>query len=219
MMEEKLLAAFLIISLNIIVVLIICTIGIKLSKINAINIIYIKQYLISTISTVLICCFLPTIITVIPFIILFFLYRHVIFKKYSILEQKIYTTYNGEIQFCKPIKHFSEIFYRSPKINNLTKQNKEYLYSFSLYLNNSIYIFIFYCVKGPMASECTVLYGIEFYIAIFALFIVFEKFIYHITLYSPTSPFSLCPTLAYIPTICSGIVFLTIATIMFISTI
>ena len=67
---------------------------------------------------------------------------------------------------------------------------------FSKYLNNSVYLFIFYYVKeGATAGNSSVIYAIEFFIAATALFVIIGKLVYHLSLKTPSSLFFLNPVL------------------------
>ena len=79
MLIDSLIALALIILSNVIVLSAICIIGTKFSKINTLCAIRIRQYFLSTLSTSIACCFLPTHVAAILFIALFFVYRKVLF--------------------------------------------------------------------------------------------------------------------------------------------
>jgi hypothetical protein len=63
------------------------------------------------------------------------------------------------------------------------------------------------------------LYGIEFFIGMTALYIVIAKIIYNISLSTPKSLFFSCPNLSYIPVVFSGLLFYGIAILIFINTL
>ena len=211
--------ALIVILSNLIVLLTICFWGIRLAKIRILNIIYMRQYFISMLSTVIISYLLPPTIAAILFIAIFLLYRKVIFKNDSLEVQRIYVLYDGEVQLSPPIPKFSCIFNCKYMGTESTSVSKDYLYSFSQYLYNAIYIFVFYCAKGVEHPGNTVLYGLEFFIAITALFLVIAKSTYHLFLSSPTSLFFLQPNLSYIPVILIGILFYGLAILIFITTL
>ena len=216
MLYNSFYALIFIILSNTIALLIICFLGIKLAKIRSLNAIHIRQYFISMLSTVILGCLFPTMIATILFLILFFLYRAVIFKNDSFEVQHIYSEYNGS---SPPVKKFSHIFHLYKHIEKNEPLNNDYRYTFSQYLNNTIYIFIFYCIKNIEITERTMLYGIEFFIGMTALYIVIAKIIYNISLSAPKSLFFLCPNLSYIPVIFSGLLFYGIAILIFINTL
>lgn len=185
MLIDSLIALALIILSNVIVLSAICIIGTKFSKINTLCAIRIRQYFLSTLSTSIACCFLPTHVAAILFIALFFVYRKVLF--------------------------INDSFHKV--------SDKECLYSFSQYINSAPYIFIFYCVKFAEQPQNTLIYGLEFFIAITALFIIIAKLIYKLSVSTPTSPFFLCSNLSYIPVAFVGVLYYVIAAFIFISTL
>ena len=216
---ESLSAFLIIILINIIVLLLVCFIGIKLAKIRKLNVIYIRQYFISMLSTLAIALFCPTILAVPIFILLYFLYRGVIFKKDTVEIQKIYSLHNGDVNLAPPIQKLSWALLYKHEENDGGAVDKEYCYSLSQYLNNSIYIFIFYCIKNTSNPENTVLYAIEFFVAMTALFIVIGKVIYRLSLATPSSLFFLCPTGSYIPVVIAGVLFYFLTIVIFIHTV
>lgn len=215
---ETLIVLTLTVLLNMIVLFLISFLGIKFAKIRNETAIYMKQYFISMLSTVIISCFFSPVIVAILFIALFFLYRMVIFRKDAAKLHSIYAMYESGINPPR-IKCFSDIFdlYRQQTTTEII--SREYQYSFSSYLNNTVYIFVFYCANGMYQPENTILYGLEFFIVITALYIGVAKLTYNLAVSSPRSPFFLSPTLSYIPVVLAGIVIYTLAIIMFISTI
>ena len=214
---ESLIVLTLTILLNAIVLFLISFLGIKFAKIRNETVIYMKQYFISMLSTVIISCLFPPVIIAVLFIALFFLYRMVIFRKDAAKLHSIYTMYENGID-PPQIKCFSDIFdlYRQQTTTEIT--SREYQYPFSSYLNNTVYIFVFYCANGMYQPENTILYGLEFFIVITALYIGVAKLTYNLAVSSPTSPFFLCPTLSYIPVVLAGVLIYTLAIIMFIHT-
>ena len=215
---ESLIVLTLTILLNAIVLFLISFLGIKFAKIRNETVIYMKQYFISMLSTVIISCLFPPVIIAVLFIALFFLYRMVIFRKDAAKLHSIYTMYESGIN-PPQIKCFSDIFDLYKQQTTTEIISREYQYSFSSYLNNTIYIFIFYCANGMYQPENIILYGLEFFIVITALYIGVAKLTYNLAVSSPTSPFFLSPTLSYIPVVLAGVLIYTLAIIMFISTI
>ena len=57
-------------------------------------------------------------------------------------------------------------------INREVALQSKYLYSFSRYINNAGYIFLFYCAKNIINSGNTILFGIEYFLEFTALFIL-----------------------------------------------
>ena len=110
MTYNSLITAALIILSNIVILFLICFLGFKFAKIRIINIIYIRQYFVTMLSTVTIGCLFSPIITLVLFIIFFFLYRMAIFKSDAFEIQRIYSLYNGSIHLSPPITNFSCVF-------------------------------------------------------------------------------------------------------------
>ena len=205
---------------NIIVLFFIYLLGIKFRKIRVTNIIHMRQYFLTMLSTVILGCLFPTLIAVGLFLILFFLYRMVIFKNDALQLQYVYSKYNGSVHLSPSIKSFSYIFLPyKPMGTEKEPLKREYRYTFSKYINNVIYIFVFYCAKGTARPENTILYGFEFFVAITTLYVVIAKLIYHLSLTTPNSLFFLCPNLSYIPVALVGLMFYGVATLMFMSTL
>lgn len=216
---NSLIALILAISINTICLSVICFLGIKFSKIREINLINMKQYFYPMLTTVTISCFFPTILAAISFIVLFFFYRFVIFKKTAFQIQQIYELYGENMEFSPPITKISRVFCLDKTRKGTGRIKKEYLYTFDKYLNNTIYIFIFYCINEASGPETPILYGFEFFIAVTALFIMFAKLIYKLSVSTPSSLFFLCPNLSYIPVALIGLLFYIIAIFMFKSTL
>ena len=216
MLIDSLIALALIILSNVIVLSAICIIGTKFSKINTLCAIRIRQYFLSTLSTSIACCFLPTHVAAILFIALFFVYRKIIFINDSLELEEIYKLHNVDFQ---PILKLSCVL--KSEYNGTTHKvsDRGCLYSFSQYINSAPYIFIFYCVKFAEQPQNTLIYGLEFFIAITALFIIIAKLIYKLSVSTPTSPFFLCSNLSYIPVAFVGVLYYVIAAFMFISTL
>ena len=204
---------------NIIVLLAICFLGIRFSKIRILNVIYMRQYFYSMLSTVSISCLFPTTVAAVLFIALFFLYRKVIFKNDALEIQRIYLLYDGKVHLSPPIKKFSCVFQCKYTGTETKSVSKDYLYTFYQYLNNAIYIFVFYCVKGMERPPNAVLYGVEFFIAITALFIIIAKLVYYLSLTTPSSLFFLSPRLSYIAVALSGLLFYGVAILIFMTTL
>lgn len=220
MFYNSLITSALIILSNIIILFLICFLGIKFEKLQILNIIHIRQYFFSMLSTVIIGFLFSPLIAMALFIILFFLYKMVIFKNDAFEIQRIYSFYNGSAPLSPPITNFSCVFIPYKCVKKKTEYlKKEYRYTFSQYLNNAIYIFVLYCVKDMEAFENTILYAIEFFIAMTALYIFIAKWIYHLSLSTPNSLFFLCPNLSYIPVILFGLLFYGITILIFITTL
>ena len=167
-------------------------------------------------STVVISALLPTIIAAVLFLVLFFIYRTVIFRRDSLEEQRIYSLCDGDVD-SQLIKNFHELWFFKNEDNRAVSLNSEYFYSFSRYINNAGYIFLFYCTKNVINSENTILFGIEYFVAFTALFIVLGKTIYHLSLNTPSSLFFLCPNLSYIPVVLPGLLFYFLAVLIFLN--
>ena len=192
-------------------------IGIKFSKLNKLNAIHIRQYFVSMLSTIVISAFLPTIIAVSLFLVLFFIYRNLIFRRDSLEEQLIYSLCDGDVDRCQPIRSFQEMWFFKYEDNREVALQSEYLYSFSRYINNAGYIFLFYCTKNVINSGNTILFGIEYFLAFTALFVVLAKVVYHLSLNTPSSLFYLCPTLSYISVAFGGVLFYFLAILIFLN--
>lgn len=216
---NNLIVSFMIILSNIIILLLVCFLGIKFSKIRVLDVIYMRQYFYTMLSTVTISCLLPTIVAAVLYIVLFFLYKRVLFRNYAFEIQRIYLLYGGEVHRASPIQKFSCVF----KLRNTRTETgylcRDYQYTFSKYLNNTIYIFVFYCIKGMEQPTNAIIYGLEFFVAMTALFVIVSKLIYNLALTTPSSLFFLSPTLAYLPVVFSGVLFYGIAILIFITTL
>ena len=212
---NSLLVLFLVISANTVILLGICFLGIKFSKINEIHLIRMKQYFYSMLSTVMISCVFPTVFAAVFFVGMFFFYRYAIFKRDAFQLQGLYQAYDEN----KPITKFSRIFHTSQREIGTVKIEKDYLYSFDRYLNNTIYLFVFYCIKDTAGPETPVLYALEFFVAITALFIPIAKVTYNLSLTTSTSAFYLSPNLSYIPVVFGGLLFYGLATFIFTTTL
>ena len=219
MLSDSLLILALIILLNMIIVLIICFLGIRFAKIRILTVIHMRQYFITMLSTGLISCYFSPLIATVLYIALFFLYRKLIFKKDALEEQHIYSLYNGDIHLSPPIQKISLIFQCQYIGSETESLSKEYLYSFSRYLDSAVYIFIFYCINGMEHPENAIIYGINFFLAITTLFIVIAKLVYHLSLWTPTSLFFLSPKLSYIPVILVALLFYGVAVMIFMATL
>lgn len=203
--------------INIVLLFLISYIGIKFSKLNKLNAIHIRQYFVSMLPTVVIGAFLPTIIAASLFLVLFFLYRNVIFRRDSLEKQRIYSLCNGDVDRCQTIRSFQEMWFIKYEDNRKVALQSEYLYSFSRYINNAGYLFLFYCAKNVINSENTILFGIEYFVAFTALFVVLAKVVYHLSLNTPSSLFFLCPNLSYIPVVLSGLIFYSLVILIFLN--
>ena len=203
--------------INIVVLFVISYIGIKFSKLNKLNAIHIRQYFVSMLSTVVISALLPTIIAAVLFLGLFFIYRNVFFRKDSLEEQRIYSLCDGDVDSYQPIKTFHELWFFKYEDNREIALQSKYLYSFSRYINNAGYIFLFYCAKNIINSGNTIFFGIEYFLAFTALFILLGKAVYHLSLNTPSSLFFLCPNLSYIPVVLSGLLFYFLAILIFLN--
>ena len=212
---NSLLVLFLVISANAVILLGICFLGIKFSKINEIHLIRMKQYFYSMLSTVMISCVFPTVFATVLFVGLFFFYRYAIFKRDAFRLQGLYQAYDEN----KPITKFSRIFHTSQGEIGTIKIEKDYLYSFDRYLNNAVYLCIFYCTNETLGPETPILYGIEFFVAITALFVLIAKLIYNLSVSTPSSVFYLCPDLSYIPVVLIALLFYGLATFIFTTTL
>ena len=217
--------AALIILINSAILLVICYIGVKLSKINMLDVIIMKEHFFVTLSTVIISCVFETVVSALLFISFFFIFRKRLFRKYAFEVQRICNTYDAEANPIPAIKKVSEVFrcVCSPKTNKSLDQ--EYTYSISRYANNAIYIFIFFCIREienptyATASGTAVLFEIEYFIAITALYVVMAKLVYKISFETPSSLFFGHSTLSYIPVAVAGIICYGIGIMMFINMI
>lgn len=216
MFSIKLLLIVLII--NIVIFFLISYIGIKLSKLNKLNVIHIRQYFVSMLSTVVISALLPTIIASVLFLILFFIYRNVVFRRDSLEEQRIYSFY-VDVKDYPQISSFQEALFFKNEDNRMVPLQRKYLYSFSRYICNAGYIFLFYCAKNAIYEGNTILFGIEYFVAFTALFIVLAKVVYHLSLTTPSSLFFLLPNLSYVPVVFSGLLFYFFAVLIFLNII
>ena len=215
--SSLIISILLLLIVNVIILFLISYIGIMFSKLNKLNAIHIRQYFVSMLSTVVISAFLPTVIAAAIFLVLFFLYRMVIFRRDSLEEQRIYSLYDGKVDKCRPIKNFHEFWFFKYEDNQALSLQREYRYSFSRYLNNVCYIFLFYCAKDVVNSGNAILFGIEYFVAVTALFVVLAKAVYHLSLNTPSSLFFLCPNLSYIPVVLSGLLFYFLAILIFLN--
>lgn len=203
--------------INIVLLFVIFHIGVKFSKLNKLNAIHIRQYFVSMLSTVVISAFLPTIIAAMLFLILFLVYRNVIFKRDSLEEQRTYSLCDGDADRWQTISSFQERWFFKYEDNREVAVQSEYLYSFSRYINNAGYIFLFYCAKNVINSGNMILFGIEYFLAFTALFAVLAKAVYHLSLNTPSSLFYLSPNLSYISVAFVGLLFYFLAILIFLS--
>ena len=219
MFSKGLMTLVFIMLVNTIILLSMCFLGILLHKIRTLNVIQMKQYFITTSSTCIIACLFPPLVTTMLFIVLFFIYKYWLFKNDAYTIQYIYALYNDEVHLAPTLNKFSEVFERKYEHKSREFLKKDYLYSFSRYLNGTIYIFIVYCIRGTVQPEHVVLYGLEYFIVATTLFITIAKAIYHLALFAPNSLFFLCPKSSYIPVAIIAILFYGIAIFVFISTL
>ena len=209
-----------VILLNTIGVLAFLYVGIKLKKITEYDVIHIKQAYISTVITVVVCTLFPTLISAVLFLLFYLLLRYQVFRKDTVRLANLYDIYAGKETTYPPIQRFEQVFSKKQKVGPIEKLDKDFLYSFSKYLNNSVYLFIFYYVKeGATAGNSSVIYAIEFFIAATALFVIIGKLVYHLALKTPSSLFFLNPNLSYIPATVVGIIYYFLVIVIFRSTL
>lgn len=202
---------------NIVVLSLIGYIGVKFKKLDKLDAIHIRQYFVSMLSTVVMCAFLPIIIAEVLYLAFFFMYEVVIFKKDAFEKQRIYSLRDRESGEFQTVESFRELFFYKYEKNPSGPLHKDYLYSFSHYVNNAGYIFMFYCAKNVVNSGNTVLFAIEYFVAFTALFVVLAKVVYHLALNTPSALFFCRPTLSYIPVAFVGLVFYTLTILIFLN--
>ncbi len=168
-------------------------------------------------STVILSAFLPTIVAAPLFLVLFFIYKTVIFRRDSLLVQQVYSLCDGDMNKCQAIKNFRELWFFKYEDNREVSLHNEHLYSFFQYLNNAGYIFLFYCAKDVVNSGNAILFGIEYFVAFTTLFAVIAKAVYHLSLKTPSSLFFLSHNLSYIPVVISGLLFYFLAILIFLN--
>ena len=190
----------------------------KLKPMDVVSVIRLKQKLIVSVCSALLWGFFSIWLATILWSCLFFACRCVFFRIDALRIEELYRKHDGGQNYPK-IYHVREYkaAYFLPARKKTTEVQFRYPFSDHM-LSMLVLVLLVYFGVATVSRDSMVVYYIEFLTVATAGYVFIGKFIYHISLNSPTSIFYLSPTLAYIPVILVGILYYFVCVVVILTT-